>query len=88
MSWTETNAFFFSQDLGKRLLPVFNTATGMPYRFVNLQTGKIRDSLNNPAEIGTSLLEFGNAEQANGQPGFTIGKRKTHSLHCTVVVHR
>ena len=48
-----------AKDLGNRLLPVFNSATGMPYRFVNLQTGKIRDSINNPAEIGTSLIEFG-----------------------------
>jgi mannosidase alpha-like ER degradation enhancer 2 len=31
----------------------------MPYRFVNLRSGKTRDSLNNPAEIGTALLEFG-----------------------------
>jgi len=48
-----------AEDLGKRLLPVFNSHTGMPYRYVNLQTGRIRDSINNPAEIGTSLLEFG-----------------------------
>jgi mannosidase alpha-like ER degradation enhancer 2 len=57
-----------AEDLGKRLLPVFNTATGMPYRFVNLQTGKIRDSLNNPAEIGTSLLEFGTLSKLTGNP--------------------
>jgi mannosidase alpha-like ER degradation enhancer 2 len=57
-----------AEDLGKRLLPVFNTPTGMPYRFVNLQTGKIRDSLNNPAEIGTSLLEFGTLSKLTGNP--------------------
>ncbi len=28
-----------AEDLGTRLLPVFNTPTGMPYRYVNLQTG-------------------------------------------------
>ncbi len=48
-----------AKDLGKRLLPVFNSKTGMPYRYVNLQTGVIRDSINNPAEIGTALIEFG-----------------------------
>jgi mannosidase alpha-like ER degradation enhancer 2 len=57
-----------AEDLGKRLLPVFNTPTGMPFRFVNLQTGKIRDSLNNPAEIGTSLLEFGTLSKLTGNP--------------------
>ena len=40
----------------------------MPYRYVNLQTGTIRDSLNNPAEIGTSLLEFGTLSRLTGNP--------------------
>ncbi|MGA9407133.1 MAG: glycoside hydrolase family 47 protein [Bacteroidota bacterium] len=57
-----------AEDLAKRLLPVFNTPTGMPYRYVNLQTGKIRDSLNNPAEIGTSLLEYGTLSKLTGNP--------------------
>lgn len=55
-----------AEDLGKRLLPVFNSATGMPYRYVHLQTGRIRDSLNNPAEIGTCLLEFGMLSKLTG----------------------
>ena len=55
-----------AEDLGKRLLPIFNTSTGMPYRYVNLQTGKIRHSLNNPAEIGTALLEFGTLSKLTG----------------------
>jgi mannosidase alpha-like ER degradation enhancer 2 len=59
-----------SADLGKRLLPVFNSSTGMPYRYVNLQTGKIRDSLNNPAEIGTGLIEFGTLSKLTGNPVF------------------
>jgi mannosidase alpha-like ER degradation enhancer 2 len=57
-----------AEDLGKRLLPVFNTPTGMPYRYVNLKTGMIRDSINNPAEIGTSLLEFGTLSRLTGNP--------------------
>jgi hypothetical protein len=59
-----------ARDLGKRLLPEFNSATGMPYRFVNLRTGVIRDSLNNPAEIGTSLIEFGTLSKLTGDPVF------------------
>ncbi len=57
-----------AEDLTIRLLPVFNSPTGMPYRYVNLQTGKIRDSINNPAEIGTSLLEFGTLSRLTGNP--------------------
>jgi hypothetical protein len=52
-----------AKDLGRRLLPAFNTETGMPYRFINLRTGKTRDSISNPAEIGTYLLEFGKLTQ-------------------------
>jgi mannosidase alpha-like ER degradation enhancer 2 len=48
-----------ADDLGRRLLPIFRSSTGLPYRYVNLQSGAIRDSINNPAEIGTLLLEFG-----------------------------
>ena len=59
-----------AEDLGKRLLPEFNSATGMPYRFVNLKTGAISDSLNNPAEIGTSLIEFGSLSKLTGNPVF------------------
>jgi len=48
-----------AEDLGTRLLPAFDSPTGMPYRFVNLRTGKTSDPLSNPAEIGTLILEFG-----------------------------
>ena len=29
-----------AEDLGNRLLPVFNSPTGLPYVFVNLRTGQ------------------------------------------------
>src|SRR5438105_4111658 len=31
-----------AEDLGKRLLPVFDSPTGLPYVYVNLRTGKVR----------------------------------------------
>lgn len=48
-----------AEDLGNRLLPVFNSPTGLPYRYVNLKTGAVRDNVTNPAEAGTLLIEFG-----------------------------
>jgi len=48
-----------ADDLGTRLLPAFNSPTGMPYVFVNLKTGAVRGETTNPAEVGTLLLEFG-----------------------------
>jgi mannosidase alpha-like ER degradation enhancer 2 len=57
-----------AEDLGKRLLPIYNSPTGMPYRYVNLRTGATRDSVNNPAEIGTALLEFGTLSKLTNNP--------------------
>ena len=48
-----------AEDLGNRLLPVFNSPTGLPYRYVNLKTREVRGNVTNPAEAGTLLIEFG-----------------------------
>ena len=56
-----------ADDLGNRLLPVFNSPTGMPYRFVNLKTGKTADPVSNPAETGTLLIEFGTLSKLTGK---------------------
>jgi mannosidase alpha-like ER degradation enhancer 2 len=55
-----------AKDLADRLLPAFNTPTGIPYRYVHLQSGALRDSLNNPAEIGTLMMEFGKLSKLTG----------------------
>ena len=57
-------------DLANRMMPAFNTPTGMPYRYVHLQTGKIRDSINNPAEIGTLMMEFGKLSKVTGNNAY------------------
>lgn len=59
-----------AQDLGTRLLPAFDSPTGMPYTFVNLKTGKTRGPRSNPAEIGTLLLELGTLARATGRHVF------------------
>ena len=57
-----------ADDLGTRLLPAFNTPTGMPYMFVNLRTGKTSGARSNPAEIGTLILEFGTLSKLTHKP--------------------
>lgn len=57
-----------ADDLGKRLLPVFESPTGMPYTHVNLKTGKVRGTISNPAETGTLLLEFGMLSKLTNKP--------------------
>jgi ER degradation enhancer, mannosidase alpha-like 2 len=59
-----------AEDLGTRLLPAFNTPTGIPYRFVNLRTGKVRGEVTNPAESGTLLIEFGALSKLTRKPVF------------------
>ena len=59
-----------AEDLGTRLLPVFNSPTGLPYVYVNLHTGQVRDPVTNPAETGTLLLEFGMLTKLTGKRDF------------------
>ena len=40
----------------------------MPYRFVNLRTGKTSGAKSNPAEIGTLILEFGTLSKLTNKP--------------------
>ena len=57
-----------AEDLANRLLPVFNTKTGMPYRYVNLKTGEVKGEVSNPAEIGSCLIEFGTLSKLTDNP--------------------
>lgn len=59
-----------AEDLGNRLLPVFESPTGIPYRYVNLKTGKVRGEVTNPAESGTLLIEFGTLSKLTRRPVF------------------
>ncbi len=57
-------------ELGTRLLPAFDSPTGMPYMFVNLKTGRTSGARSNPAEIGTLVLEFGTLARLTNKPIF------------------
>ena len=65
-----------ADDLGTRLLPAFNTPTGMPYMFVNLRTGKTSGARSNPAEIGTLILEFGTLSKLTNKPVYMEKARR------------
>lgn len=56
-----------ADDLGTRLLPAFDSPTGLPYVYVNLRTGKVRGTETNPAETGTLLVEFGTLSRLTGK---------------------
>ncbi len=59
-----------ARDLGDRLLPVFDSPTAMPYVRVHLQSGETSQPVNNPAEIGTLMLEFGTLSKLTGDPEY------------------
>jgi mannosidase alpha-like ER degradation enhancer 2 len=56
-----------ADELGRRMLPMFNSPTGMPYRYVNLHTGAVRGAVCDPAGVGTLLLEFGTLARLTGK---------------------
>ncbi|KAM7346551.1 ER degradation-enhancing alpha-mannosidase-like protein 2 [Cochliomyia hominivorax] len=59
-----------AEDVAKRLLPAFDTATGMPYGTVNLRYGvpKGETSITCTAGVGTLLVEFGTLSRLTGNP--------------------
>lgn len=55
-------------DLAERMLPAFDSPTGMPYMYINLKTGQVRGAVSNPAEIGTLVIEYGALSKFTGNP--------------------
>jgi hypothetical protein len=65
-----------ADDLGTRLLPAFDSPTGLPYVFVNLRTGHAHGDDSNPAEAGTLLLEYGTLSRLTGKPVYAQKARR------------
>lgn len=59
------------RELSDRLLPAFTLSpTGLPYRHVNLRTGKVSGTVMPLAEVGTNILEFGLLTRLTGDPRY------------------
>ena len=71
-----------AKDMADRLSPAFTKSpTGMPYRFVNLRTGAVRDPVSFPAEIGTYIAEWGTLSKATGDRRYyDMAKRAMQAL--------
>ncbi|MBI0475442.1 glycoside hydrolase family 47 protein [Sphingomonas sp. MA1305] len=60
-----------AHDLASRMMPCFETPTGMPMRYVNLRTGKTRDGQSFPAEIGGGMApEYVTLSRLTGERRF------------------
>ncbi|XP_053697620.1 ER degradation-enhancing alpha-mannosidase-like protein 3 [Sabethes cyaneus] len=81
MLWYRGELLEMAKDLGYRLLPAFNTSTGIPHARVNLKYGMKVEALRHSRETctacaGTILLEFAALSRLSGEPIFEI---KAHS---------
>ncbi len=69
-------------DFADRLLPAFNTGTGIPTYNVNLRTGRTSGDTVNVAEAGTNILELGILSYYTKDPKYyAAGKRATMAIH-------
>lgn len=61
-------------DLGERLLPAFNSPTGIPYSKINLHSGlpPNPNPSNCPAAAGSFILEFGLLSFLTGDPRYYV----------------
>jgi mannosyl-oligosaccharide alpha-1,2-mannosidase len=68
-----------ARDLADRLLPAFaKSPTGIPYRFVNLKTGAVREPVTNLAEAGTNILEFGTLSHLWREPKYFAASKRAY----------
>jgi mannosyl-oligosaccharide alpha-1,2-mannosidase len=65
-----------AKDLADRLLPAFDTPTGMPWRFINLKTKAVRQPATSPADIATYLPEWGTLSRLTGDPRYARAAKR------------
>ncbi|MCK4747151.1 MAG: glycoside hydrolase family 47 protein, partial [Bacteroidales bacterium] len=71
-----------ARDFGDRLMPAFNSPTGIPYYWVNLSTGEVKGNRVNVAEAGTYLLEMGMLSYFTGNPEYyQAAKRSSRAIY-------
>ncbi|XP_054157935.1 ER degradation-enhancing alpha-mannosidase-like protein 3 [Oppia nitens] len=81
MAWYSGQLLELAKDLGYRLLPAFNTTTGIPHPRINLKYGLKSDNLGFARETctscaGTMILEFAALSRLTGDPVFELKARK------------
>ncbi|XP_072429768.1 ER degradation-enhancing alpha-mannosidase-like protein 3 isoform X1 [Chiloscyllium punctatum] len=83
MQWYNDELLDMAKELGYRLLPAFNTTSGLPYPRVNLKYGLRRPEAKTGTETdtctacaGTLILEFAALSRLSGDPIFEQHARK------------
>ncbi|XP_051929675.1 ER degradation-enhancing alpha-mannosidase-like protein 3 isoform X2 [Hippocampus zosterae] len=83
MRWYQDELLHMAKDLGLRLLPAFNTSSGLPYPRVNLKYGVRGPETRTGTETdtctacaGTIILEFAALSRFTGDPVFEAHARR------------
>uniref|UniRef100_UPI0037E86922 ER degradation-enhancing alpha-mannosidase-like protein 3 isoform X2 n=1 Tax=Semicossyphus pulcher TaxID=241346 RepID=UPI0037E86922 len=83
MQWYQDELLHMAKDLGLRLLPAFNTTSGLPYPRVNLKYGVRGPETRTGTETdtctacaGTIILEFAALSRFTGDPVFEAHARR------------
>nr|XP_022322895.1 ER degradation-enhancing alpha-mannosidase-like protein 3 [Crassostrea virginica] len=83
MEWYNGELLMMAKDVGFRLLPAFNTTTGIPYPRINLKHGMEKDNLSQKSKdtctacAGTMILEFAALSRLTGEHVF---EEKAHRV--------
>lgn len=72
LDWYKGELLTLALDLGERLLPAFNTGTGMPYARTHLQRGVLKGETHETctAGAGSLILEFATLSRLSGDDRF------------------
>ncbi|XP_078459654.1 ER degradation-enhancing alpha-mannosidase-like protein 3 [Lampetra fluviatilis] len=83
MQWYSGELLHMAKEVGYRLLPAFNTSSGLPYPRVNLKHGMVRPQSRTGVEVdtctacaGTMLLEFAALSRLTGDSVFEDHARR------------
>ncbi|XP_036376859.1 ER degradation-enhancing alpha-mannosidase-like protein 3 isoform X2 [Megalops cyprinoides] len=83
MLWYQDELLHMAKELGLRLLPAFNTSSGLPYPRVNLRHGVRGPETRTGTETdtctacaGTIILEFAALSRFTGDPVFEVHARR------------
>lgn len=76
--WYQGRLLEIALDLGHRLLPAFDTPTGLPIHRINLRHGVLpRETAKTcTAAAGSLLVEFGLLSRLSGEPDFELAARR------------
>ncbi|KAL2492870.1 putative alpha-mannosidase I MNS5 [Abeliophyllum distichum] len=68
----ENQLLVLAEDLGQRFLPAFDTPTGLPYAWINLKYGVIKNEITETSTsgCGSLILEMGALSRLTGDPRF------------------